>query len=467
MSTIRVVGLLLAASLAGAACAATEGPVPDEAAAEKSPKFSTAQIEQLVGPIALYPDALAIQVLMASTYPLEVVEAARWRAKNAKLQGDALDEALEGQDWDPSVESLAHFPELLQRMSDNLDWTKDLGDAFLEQKDEVLDTIQRLRARAYESGALATTKEQVVTREVVKEKEIITVEPADPQTVYVPQYSPQQVYGPTYAPQPYYPGMVGYPPGYVATTSLLSFGVGMAVGAAVWGGGCDWDDHEVYHDGGGGGGNKNSNNNVNINRETNVDRSRERNVERGDRGGRTAWTHDPSRRGGVRYRDPATARKYEGRDRVAARERADQGVARGYERGQGGRRETAGSRPSQQPARGQSGAAGQGARGPQAATRERGGGAAAPPSTRPAAGGGRGNSAFGGYESGRSARQASERGAESRSRPSYAGGGGGGGYGGGAGGGGGRGGGFGGGGRGGGGRGGGGGGRAGGRGGRR
>ena len=151
-----------------------------------------------------------------------------------------------------------------------------------------------MRTKAYDSGALKTSKEQVVTREVVKdtethtEKEIIRVEPADPQVVYVPQYSPEAVYGAPPA-APYYPSMYAYPPGYMATTSLLSFGVGMAVGAAVWGGDCDWGSNNVYNNyntGGGGGGN---NNNVNINKEKNVDRSRERNSERtrneGGRGG--------------------------------------------------------------------------------------------------------------------------------------------------------------------------------------
>ena len=197
-------------------------------------KFSATQLEQLVAPIALYPDSLTVQVLMAATYPLEVVEADRWRTKNPGLKGEALDKALEGQDWDPSVESLTQFPELLKRMADNLDWTKDLGDAFLEQQNEVLDTVQRMRAKAYEAGALKTTKEQVVTREVVKEKEIITIAPAQPDVVYVPTYAPSAVYGPTWvAPAPYYPSMYAYPPGYVATTSLLSFGAGMAVGAAI------------------------------------------------------------------------------------------------------------------------------------------------------------------------------------------------------------------------------------------
>jgi hypothetical protein len=427
-ATARVL-VALAALIAAPAWAADEAPPDGTAAAAKSAKFSTTQVEQLVAPIALYPDALTVQVLMAATYPLEIVEAARWRAKNASLQGEALDKALEGEDWDVSVESLTHFPDMLQRMSDNLDWTKDLGDAFLGQKDEVLDAVQRLRAKAYEAGTLKTTKEQVVTREVVKEKEIITVEPADPEVVYVPQYSPEAVYGPSPTPY-YYPSMMTYPPGYVATTSLLSFGAGMAVGAAVWGD-CDWDDHDVYNNYGGGGGGKNQNVNVNVNREKNVDRSRTK-IE-GGRGGRTEggrgerWQHNPEHRGGVRYRDEASAKKYQGRDQVAARDRANQDMARGYDRGQAG-----GGRPTQQPgARPGAGGGRPGGQPGWQGEQRPGGGAAQQPATRPGGGGGRADTgqrqgAFGGYESGRSAREASARGAGSRGGRSYAGGGGGG-----------------------------------------
>src|SRR5215470_17277605 len=131
-----------AAPSAPAAAPSAPAAAQSAPAAAQSTKFSSSQLEQLVAPIALYPDALAVQILMASTYPLEIVEAERWRAKNASLTGDALDKALEKQDWDPSVESLTHFPDLLKRMSDNLDWTKDLGDAFLGQKDEILDAVQ-------------------------------------------------------------------------------------------------------------------------------------------------------------------------------------------------------------------------------------------------------------------------------------------------------------------------------------
>jgi len=423
----------LAVLIGGPVWGADEASPDATPAAAQTAKFSPAQLEQLAAPIALYPDGLTVQVLIAATYPLEVVEAARWRAKNASLQGEALDRALEGRDWDPSVESLAHFPELLQRMSDNLDWTKDLGDAFLAQKDEVLDAVQRMRAKAYESGTLKTTKEQVVTREVVKEKEIIRVEPADPQVVYVPQYSPEAAYGAAWAsPTPYYPAMMAYPPGYVATASLLSFGAGMAVGAAVWGD-CDWGSHDVYNNyGGGGGGGNNQNVNINKNKEKNVDKSRNR-----GEGGRQKWQHNPEHRGGVGYRDQASAKKYGGRDQVASRDRANRDAARGFDRGQAG-----GARPSQRPAGGrQEGASRPGAgpgqgggrpgSGGQFGGQRPGAGASQQPATRPGGAGSRPTTsdrggAFGGSESGRSAREASARGASSRGGTSYAGGGGGG-----------------------------------------
>jgi uncharacterized protein DUF3300 len=323
-------------------------------------------------------------------------------------------------------------------MSENLDWTKDLGDAFLGQKDDVLNAMQRMRAKAYDSGALKTTKEQVVTREVVKEKEIITVEPANPETVYVPQYSPTAVYGAP--PTTYYPSMYAYPPGYVATTSLLSFGVGMAVGAAVWGGGCNWDDNHVtnnYYNNGGGGGGKNQN--VNINKEKNVDRSRNKTEIGGGRGGdrgggRQTWQHNPEHRGGVRYRDQASEKKYGGRDQVAARDRANRDVGRGYGQGGGGRASqlpAGGSRPgdSRPGGAGQGGRPGAGGPGDRGGQRP-GGGPSQQPATRPASTGSRGQTrqgggAFGGYENGRSAQQASARGAASRGGSSYAGGGGG------------------------------------------
>src|SRR2546430_11530629 len=189
--------------------------------------FKQEELDQLLAPIALHPNPLVSQILMASTYPLEVVQADRWAKQNASLKGDALTAALEKQDWDPSVKSLVNFPQVLTMMSEKLDWTQRVGDAFLADQKKVLDTIQSLRAKAQASGNLQTTKEQTV---IVEEK-IIKIEPATPQVVYVPTHNPTVVYGAW--PYPAYPQYYYYPPGYVAS-SMMAFGAGMAMGAA-WG----------------------------------------------------------------------------------------------------------------------------------------------------------------------------------------------------------------------------------------
>ena len=169
----------------------------------KSAQFKTEEIEALVAPIALYPEALVAQVLMASTYTLEVVEAARWSKANPNLKDKALQDALEKQKWDPSVKSLAAFPTTLAMMNEKLDWTQKLGDAFLGQQKEVMAAVQRLRTKAQAAGNLKSSKEQTVTTEQQGGTTVIKIEPADPQVVYVPTYNPTVVYGPW--PYPAYP----------------------------------------------------------------------------------------------------------------------------------------------------------------------------------------------------------------------------------------------------------------------
>jgi len=256
------------------------------------PVFKPEELEQILAPVALYPDSLLAQILMASTYPLEVVQADRWAKQNTTLKGDALTAALEKQPWDPSVKSLVNFPQVLAMMSEKLDWTQKLGDAFLAQQKDVMASVQTLRKRAADAGALRSTEEQ----KVIVEQETIVIQSASPQVVYVPTYNPTVVYGawpyPAYPPAPY------YPPGYVAGTALLSFGVGMAVGAA-WGyawGGCNWHGGDV---------------DVDVNRNTNINN----NINRGNyakqyQGGQGTWQHNPEHRKGVSYRDQATGQKY-------------------------------------------------------------------------------------------------------------------------------------------------------------
>ncbi len=212
------------------------------------PALKQEQLEQLLAPIALYPDSLLTQILMASTYPLEVVQADRWAKQNKNMKGDALAKALEAQTWDPSVKSLVNFPQVLQMMSEKLDLTQKLGDAFLGQQKDVMATIQKLRAKAQAAGNLKTTKEQVVK----VEQEVIIIESPSPTVIYVPAYNPTVVYGawayPAYPPYPY------YPPGYAAGAAFVT---GVAVGAA-WGyawGNANWNGGTV---------------NVNVNQNTNI-----------------------------------------------------------------------------------------------------------------------------------------------------------------------------------------------------
>jgi len=378
-------------------------------------KLSQEELAQLLAPIALYPDDLVSQILMASTYPLEVVQADRWAKSHKQSAGDVLAKQLEKEPWDPSVKSLVNFPVVLASMSEKLDVTTKIGDAFLAQQKDVMDTVQMLRKKAYDAGNLKTSKEQ----KVIVEKEVIVIQPSDPQVIYVPSYSPTVVYGtwmyPAYPPYYYYPPP---PPAYPA----YHFATGVAIGVA-WGyawGNCNWHGGHVEH---------NYNQNININR--NIDRSKYQNrVNTNDK----RWQHNPDHRRGVAYKDGATAKQF----------------------GQSPSRSTEARRES----RGYGNAGGGAANRPSAGTMDRGvagGGQGARPSTGTMDRGGRDSAFSGGSGSGRQERAASDRGMSSRQSAgggsSFSGGGsrGGGGFGGGFGGGGGRGGG-GGGGRGGGGR---------------
>ena len=208
-------------------------PVPAAAASPAQDLLKAEQLDQLLAPIALYPDNLLAQTLMASTYPLEVVEASRWADENKNLKGDQLKTAVDGQTWDESVKSLVATPSVLSMMSTKLSWTQKLGDAVLAQQPDVMDSVQRLRARAQASKKLETTKEQKVSVKTEQNKQVIVIEPAQPDTVYVPYYNPSVVYGawPYAAYPPYYfPPAPGYYAGAALATGL-AFGAGVALGA--------------------------------------------------------------------------------------------------------------------------------------------------------------------------------------------------------------------------------------------
>ena len=209
---------------------------------ENTEDYSHEELSQMLAPIALYPDALLSQVLMASTYPIEVVEADRWLRQNMDLKGDALDAALLDMDWDPSVKAMCHFPSILFLMSERISETTDLGNAFLAQESEVMDTVQELRAKAYAQGNLVSNSQQTV----IMEPQTIIIEPANPRVVYVPYYDPLTVYG-----RWWYPS---YQPDYWSPS-----GVSIGFGVSYWPGfylgftfgnwsHFDWHRHSIYID---------------------------------------------------------------------------------------------------------------------------------------------------------------------------------------------------------------------------
>jgi uncharacterized membrane protein YgcG len=263
-------------------------------------QLSEGQIEQLVAPIALYPDPLLSQVLMASTYPLEIIEAARWSQANSTVKGAALQDAMQSQSWDPSVKALTSVPQTLQMMSDKLDWTQQLGDAFLAQQQQVLAAVQTLRAQAQAEGNLQSTPQQTVTlapapADVAASGGIaqaITIEPVNPDVYYVPVYNPAVAYGPWDYPS--YPPSYWSPPGFVAS-NVVSFAAGVAVGAAIWGQ-CDWWHNNVII----------NVNNFNAFNHTNVTND--------------TWNHNPEHRHGVPYRNASLAARFGGTNDNAARE---------------------------------------------------------------------------------------------------------------------------------------------------
>ena len=274
-------------------CAAITAPV--QAQQSGTAPLTKAQLEQLVAPIALHPDPLLSQMLMASTYPTEVVQAARWLRENSGLTGQPLQDAVQKQPWESSVRALTSVPQALEMMSEKLDWTQQLGDAFLAQQEELLAAVQRLRQRAEAAGHLKTSDQQKVS--VVKPPEggttpIITIEPASPEYVYVPVYDPRVVYGDW--PHPDYEPFYWSPAGFTGR-GILSFATGAAVGSAIWGR-LDWRRGRV---------------DIDVNRYNQFNRTRIAD---------TAWRHDPRHRGNVPYRDANVAQRFGDANRAAARE---------------------------------------------------------------------------------------------------------------------------------------------------
>ena len=308
-------------------------PAESSPAEEQAARIPPEQLDSLVAPIALYPDPMLTQTLVASTYPLEIIQLEQWLGKNKNLKDKALADAVKKQDWDPSVQAMAALPDVVKQMAENIKWTTDLGNAFLAQQSDVMEAAQRMRQKAKDTGNLKSSEQQKVETQVVENKQVIVIQQSNPDVVYVPSYNPTVVYG---APAYPYPPIAYPPPGYYAAGMAISFGIGIAMGAA-WGGG--WG----YHNSWGG------NNNVTINRNnTFVNNSNRQNVSNRSAAGGNNWQHNPQHRGGAPYSNRATANKYGGTTRGdsmsnrQANARQNQGQRGGREQGRASDRSASG-----------------------------------------------------------------------------------------------------------------------------
>ncbi|PZU94529.1 MAG: DUF3300 domain-containing protein [Chelatococcus sp.] len=340
------------------------------------PSFSAAQLEALVAPIALYPDALLAQVLMASTYPLEVVLAVRWIAENGKLKGDEQKTAVEKEDWDASIKALVAVPSVLQMMSEKLDWTQKLGDAMLAQQADVMDAVQRMRQKAYANDRLKTGTQQTVAVSEAAGKRSIAITSTDESVVQVPYYDPAVVYGAW--PYPEYPPYYFPAPGYIAAGVVatgIAFGTAYALGrwaysGNYWRGNVNWNSGTI-----------------------NIDRDRVSN-----------WQHNAEHRRGVRYGNDAVRQRFGGDGpRGGAERRAEFR----------GRTDRAGElRPGGRDQIGRGGLDRPGDAGARRAERagQRPGGGAARPRGDAMRAGGRGDGAFSNVQAGRAAQLQSQRG---------------------------------------------------------
>jgi uncharacterized membrane protein YgcG len=246
VSSLLMVGLLQGGCASQAVQAESQPPAADSFAAPLSQE-PTQELEQLVAPIALYPDSLVAQILAGAAHPTEIVEADRWLQQNKDLNGQALATAVDAQAWDPSVKALTQFPGLIGMMDKNLSWTSALGQAYVDGQQNVLDAVQVLRHRAQQAGNLISTPQE----SVATDGNSIDIEPADSQVVYVPEYDPWVVYG---DPLAYYPGWIDVP-GFYYDEPGIEFGLGIGVG--LYGGfgwgwhnwGTDWHRHGLIHGG--------------------------------------------------------------------------------------------------------------------------------------------------------------------------------------------------------------------------
>ena len=310
LAAVVCIGVIAPGTAAWTSDVQTTSPAPQTAPTDQAAaKLPPDQLDSLVAPIALYPDPMLSQVLVASTYPLEVIQLKQWMDQHKNLKDKALADAVEKQDWDPSIQSLAGLPEVVKLLSENIKWTTDLGNAFLAQQNDVMDAVQRMRKKAQDNGNLKSNEQQKVEVKTVESKQVIVVEQANPQVVYVPSYNPTVVYGaPVYA----YPPIAYPPPGYYAAGMAISFGVGVAMGA-FWGGG-GWGYGAV------GAAITTSTSTTTITSST-IPTGRTITGRMSDREssqsqqparGNSNWQHNPQHRGGAPYSDRSLANKYGG-----------------------------------------------------------------------------------------------------------------------------------------------------------
>jgi len=322
--TLRAINLSLLAFLWFMPLAAVaQAPSATPAAAPSQPLLKPEELEALASPIALYPDALLSQMLIAATYPLEVVQADRWATQNKNLKGDQLKAEVDKQAWDGSIKALVATPEALSMMSSQLEWTQKLGDAVLAQQPDLMDAIQRLRTKAHANNKLPSTKEQTVEVKQEGGKQVIYIRPTNPETVYVPYYNPATVYGSW--PYPTYPPYYWPAPGYIAgglVATGLAFGAGYALGrwtsgGNYWGGSMGW-----------------GNNNINVNRPVNINT------------GGNNWQHNSAHRHGVKYNNANVAQKFgqSGAGREARQDFRGKDGKQVLDPGRGGDRTGAGGR---------------------------------------------------------------------------------------------------------------------------
>jgi hypothetical protein len=343
-----LVAILCAVSLAPGDSAIYAQPTASQngTADQAAPPIPSDQLDSLVAPIALYPDPLLSQVLVASTYPLEIIQLQQWIQKNSSLTGDALTNAVEKQDWDPSIQSMAIFPDLVKRLADDIKWTTDLGNAFLAQQSDVMDAVQRMRMKAKDAGNLKSTDQMKVETKVVETKTVVVIQQTSPQVIYVPTYNPVVVFGPPMYMYPY-PPIYYPPPSYYPAGVFFAFGVGVAVGSYYrggWGYNCGWGRHTTI--------NINVNNryvshynrtNISVNRNVNINANRNVNG---------TWQHNAKHRGGTPYSNQQVAKQYGGTargDSISTRQvnaRQQQGASNRPQTNASNRGTTATNRPA-------------------------------------------------------------------------------------------------------------------------